>query len=580
MNQLIKKLLATVLSMTIVLSITACSPPEVGGEEDDPFANQQIDTSKTQLFINNFYGGYGADWLAAAKARYEELHKDDVYEEGKKGVQIFINNQKVSASSVASTILDNRDEIYFTEGSFYRTLKSDGVLADITEAVKGDLEPYGDPAGSTIEKKLTAQQKEFYGIEENGETHYYGLPHYSGYMGITYNVDLFDEKGYYFVDGYQTQTGDRKFQGTRYKDKAKSVGLDGKAGTDDDGLPTTYEEFKELVGYIQRGGDTAISWNGADLAYLTYFLQALVTDYEGADRMLLNYNFGSSRVKADDLGKIVDGEFVADAEPTTLTAETGYETARQRGKYEGLKFLSWLVDKNNDKYHGQWNFNSSYSHINAQEDYLLAGHDGGVTAPIAMLIDGIWWENEASSTFSRMVSSYGQEYSKASRRFAFMPLPKATAGKAAAAAESGKPMTLLDFMYSICFMKANIAAWKKPLALDFIKFVHTDVSLVEYTTYTNTPKAFNYTMTQSQLDKLSHFGRSVMKLKKQSDVIFPFSAQSKYVLNQSSFVTDAMYAISATKSTPAAEMRDNKTTAEDYFTKMYTYYRDGWDSKA
>lgn len=587
MKKIFKSLLALTMVFMLGLSVVACASPEVedpgGDTEGDNRPVEQIDPNKTQLYINNFEGGYGSDWLAAVKARFEEAHKDDEqWEPGKKGVQIYVNSKKVSAGSLASQILDNRDEIYFSEYSYYRTMKSENVLADITDAVTGDLQPYGDKDGSTIEKKLTEQQREFYGIEENGEVHYYALPHYAGYFGIVYNVDLFEEKGYYFVEGYKNQTGDsRRFRGTRQnKNKPKSVGLDGKPNTDDDGLPTTYEEFKELAAYINAGGDTAISWNGTYSAdYLGHLLEALYADYEGADQMLLNYNFGSSGIKANDLGTIKNGRFVRDENPTSLTPETNYETARQQGRYEALKFIDWLVEPNNDKYHNSLAFNGAYSHMNAQEDFLYAGHDGGVTAPIAMMVEGIWWENEANATFNKMAAQYGDEYSRMSRKFAFMPLPKADETKAAAAAQSGKSMTLIDHLYSICFLKANIAEWKKPLALDFLKFVHSDQSLVEYTTITNSPKAFEYDMTDEQLAKLSPFGRSVMNLRKNSEVIYPFSSQPKYVRNQSSFVMYDMYSISSTRKHPSVEMRENGVTPEQYFTLMSEYYKTFWTGK-
>lgn len=584
MKKFVKKLLTAALSATMLFSVVACAPPEV---EDDgtELPTEQIDTSKTQLFINNFYGGYGSDWLSAVKARYEELHKDDVYETGKKGVQIYINNKKEQASAVASQILDNRDEIYFSEYSYYRTLKSDGVLLDITDAVTADLAAYGDPAGTTIESKLTAQQKEFYGIVESGATHYYGLPHYAGYTGIVYNVDLFDQKGYYFRKGYEEYTDFSNPDSIVYEDTfilrdknaEKSAGPDGEEGTSDDGLPTTYEEFFLLLKCIQSGGDTAISWNGANNPdYLQHLLQALAVDFEGVEQTMLNYNFNGS---ATSLGTVSGGTFVKDAAPTTITASNGYEMRRQQGNYEALKFLRELVVKSNDKYHNKLAFNSGYSHMNAQEDFLYAGHDGGKTAPIAMMVEGIWWESEAAPTFNKMVSQMGAQYSKTARKFGFMPLPKANAEKAAVNKTNGKDakkLTMIDHIYSICFVKANIADWKKPLALDFIKFVHSNESLVEYTTITNTPKAFEYTMTDAQLEKLSPFGRSILELKAKADVVYPYSTNPTYIQNQSAFESSRMYQTSSTNTWPASDFRENNTSAEKYFTDMCSYYRTSW----
>ena len=572
------KIVALILSVACAMPLTACGG--VRGGSDNPLDNEQIDTKRTQLFVNNFYGGYGSDWIAAVKSRYEELHKDDVYEEGKKGIQIYVNNQKTHASEVGAQILSNRDEVYFSEYSYYYTLKADGLLGDITEAVTADLSEYGDAEGSTIEKKLTTEQRTFYGIEEADGTHYYGLPHYSGYSGLIYNVDLFDQKGYYFID-VPTGSSIEDYFIYNSTDK-KSAGPDGEYGTRDDGLPATYDEFWMLCSYIFGAGDTPIVWTGTNYGdYLANLMQALVADYEGLEQMMLNYNFGNDTVKqATDLGTIVNGNFVKDDTPTTITSDNGFELYRQQGKYEALSFLQQLVTDDNK--HNSLAFNGSYSHMNAQEDFLYAGHDNGITKPIAMLCDGIWWESEATDTFNAMVNSKGEEFSKTARNFAFMPLPKANTEKANVNKQNGKDAkknTLFDHIYSICFMKSNIAEWKKPIAIDFIKFVHSDASLVEFTQITNTPKAFKYEMTSAQKNKMSPFGRSVIELQEHSDIVYPYSSIPRYVNNQSSFTTYNMYRLNATTQWPAVQFQENrKYSAAQYFTQMGSYNKGLWGS--
>ena len=142
MKNTIKKLMALALAALICCPMAACGDPD-----DENGANEKIDPHRTQLYVYNFYGGYGSDWLSAAKLRYEELHKDDIYEDGKKGIQIYINNQKTAIMGLSGQILDNRDEVYFTEYAYYYTLKNEGVLGDISEAVTKPLEEYGSRRG-------------------------------------------------------------------------------------------------------------------------------------------------------------------------------------------------------------------------------------------------------------------------------------------------------------------------------------------------------------------------------------------------------------------------------------------------
>ena len=151
MKSTFKRIIAISLAVLVCLAVTACA--EYEGQ--DQFENEQVDTSKTQLYVFNFNGGYGAEWLGELKVRYEELHKDDVYEEGKKGIQIIVNNNKGNAAAIADQILSNREEVYFTEYAYYYALMQQGILGDITDAVTGDMSAYGDPAGTTILSKMT-----------------------------------------------------------------------------------------------------------------------------------------------------------------------------------------------------------------------------------------------------------------------------------------------------------------------------------------------------------------------------------------------------------------------------------------
>ncbi len=566
MKKSIVKFLAVLCTLALVFSMAACGggsteQPNAGGESG---GNESVDQSKTQLYVFNFAGGYGVDWLIAAKERFEELHKDDVIEEGKKGVQIVINNEKTQGMSLGADILDKRDEIYFAEHAYYYTLKNLGVLADITDAVTGDLSVYGDAAGSTIESKLTDAQKDYYDVDGT----YYGVPHYAGYNGLIYNVDLFEEKGYYFLDNYGTPEVIEDY--FVYSDEdTRSAGPDGQLGTDDDGLPATYEEFFILCRYIQQSGDTPIIWNGAGhTSYVGNVVDALAVDHEGYEQRMLSYNMEGT---ATTLGTIQNGEFVLDDTATDIAANP-LEVFRQEGRYNALKFFNEIIS---NKYYyddtAAGSFNSAFSHTDAQDTFLFAGHDG-VTAPIAMMSEGIWWESEATDTFNAMANEMGSEYSKQSRNFGLMPMPKADAD------HLGKS-TLLDNIYSLCFMKANIAEEKRGIALEFIKFVNSDVSLKEFSTITNTPKALNYTMTEEEMAGMTSFGRSVMRLKQNSDIVYSVSSNPIYVNFQGRFESSSLYysrVNGVDYQSVSGAFHDAGITAEEYFNGMLEYYKSEW----
>ena len=557
-----KRMLALLLAMIMCVGFAACDQAGPSSVGDDT-----VDSERTQLYVFNFNGGYGVEWLKSVKDRYEELHKDDVYEEGKKGIQIIINNEKKLTTELEDKILNNRDEVYFGEKSYYYSLLSKGAIADITEAVTTDMGAYGDAAGTTLLDKMYEEQKNYLGVEKDGQTRYYAIPHYASYTSLMYNVDLFEKEKYYFAKDVEGVQNIEDYFIVRSTDE-KSAGPDGQYGTNDDGLPATYEEFFILCKYIASSGHTPVNWNGAaNNTYLGNLLQALTANAEGLEQMMLNFTMNGT---ATTLGQATANGFVKDSQPTTITAKNGYEMMRSRGRYEALSFLNQLVS--DKEFYNELGYNSAYSHMNAQEDFLYAGHDGGQTAPIAMLVEGTWWENEAEATYKDMTDAMGDSFSKENRNFAIMPLPKPTADEVGT-------NTLCENSYSLCFMKANIEEWKKPIALDFIMFANSDQSLAEFTMQTNTPKALKYQMTEQQKSQMTSFGRSVLELQSSSDIVFPYSAEPIYVNQAGKFAMVDMWETvvgGEFYNSHATQFRKNETSLQDYFTGLKSYYQNIW----
>ena len=315
--------------------------------------------------------------------------------------------------------------------------------------------------------------------------------------------------------------------------------------------------------------------------YVQTISNTFAVDFEGKEQWMLNYEFGSGTAKqATSLGKVVNGAFVRDSKPTTITAENGYELARQEGKWHAVELMQKMCAPSYNEYHNDKAYNNSYSHLDAQSDFLYGGIDGSTKAA-AMLFDGVWWQMEAASAFSDIVKRYGEDYSEQNRKFALMPLPKANAEKLAASrAEGAKNQTMYDAQYSLAFVKSNIDESKKAIAVDFIRFVNSQESLVEYTTITNTTKALQYSLTDEQKSKLSYFGRSVIDLQERSDVVYPYSTNAKYQNNASQFRPSRMYRTTATTKeyAPSTFHEETSVTAEAYFNGMADYLKNLWPS--
>ncbi len=573
MKNVFKKLTALMLGAVTAIAFTACGNTTAGSAENDGNSsggNEQVNDSKMQLYVYNYNGGYGSQWIMNAKQRFEAAHANDEFSGGKKGVQIIVDANKDNIE----TKINSSNEVYFAESAYYYTLKNQGMLADITSAVTTKL----DGESKSIEEKMEKSQKDFFKIDNR----YYAIPHTNTFAGLTYNKDVFDAKNLYFAaEPYLTDGKVASIEDWFIADKndAKSLGPDGLPSTDDDGLPSTYDEFFILLEYMSQKNVQPITWNGYRYYhYLTWFFQALVADYEGYDQMMLNYTMDGD---ATDLGTISGGAFVKDAAPLKITAGNKNDLARQAGKYYALKFLEKLeqmaVDTNGnttDIVGKKGVFNSSYTHLNAQEDFITGSNDG-VNKDIGILIEGIWWENEAAPAFQTLVSrTHDQNLAAENRNFKFMPLPNANAEITAAKANGTKKNTMIDQLFALACIKSGLSAEKQALAEEFLRFCNTDAELRAFTVCTNAPKALTYTLSDADKEEMTSFGLSVWNMKEKSDVVYPYANNTAYINNMKHFSAFEMYS-STTQAkgvqTYAIQAFRNGVTAEDYFTGLKTY---------
>ena len=103
------------LAMVLLLafaSFAACGPVV------DPDNGQEVDETKTQLYVYVAQWGFGTEWFKQAKTEYEELNKDREFEKGKKGIQI-IPQYRQSNLSVSEIRGDKINDVFFLEAVPY-----------------------------------------------------------------------------------------------------------------------------------------------------------------------------------------------------------------------------------------------------------------------------------------------------------------------------------------------------------------------------------------------------------------------------------------------------------------------------
>mgnify|MGYP005764506827 CR=1 FL=1 len=491
MNKKGLKLFSVITASGLVFGTAACTGFGKSG-------NNPIDASKTQLYVGNYDGGLGSIWLDAFTQYFEEKYAGISFEEGKLGVEIRPQNDRgYGGNTLQTTIANKQADVIFGEDIVYYNYTG-GLTMDITDLVEGtwtwnvkDAEGntvtltsvYDDEGGETIYQKMNASERAYY----DADGKFYGLPYYYGNVTITYNEDLFDDVGAFFKEGKSYRDFDENAGNWEeifgYKDDSLSAGPDGTPGTSDDGMPATYEDFYLLCRYLHDQG----SVNGKKImplvtcgtydGYLLDFAETMLADAEGAEQFNLNL---TGTGKATTLGTVDgNGNFIPDASATTIDSSNMVELQRQKGRYDVLRFSYELG-------HSDWFENASlsssgYSNIVAQSLFI----NGNSNYVYAMLLDGNWWESEATAEFDKQGEDAKLDYN-----FKTLPIPKATES------EVGKGRTYVSTQQSSILINNNIQnnEVRKNLAKLFVYEFHTNEQMAQFNSITGLLRPYAYTI--------------------------------------------------------------------------------------
>lgn len=507
--------------------------------------NSDYDPNKANLYVATYNGGVGMDWLHEAAARFEERYADATnFENGKTGVKIHVEGDKTTYKGGALETAALNKDVYFTEGVEYFKFVNDGKVANISDVVKGSLSAYGE--SGTIEAKLDPLYKSYLTAKDN---EYYMLPFYDGFYGFSYDVDLFENKGFY-IDAEGDYIKLASFDSREAYDAAKSNGPDGEHGTYDDGLPATYEELIALVQYISTQSCIPFCYSGVDYDYVDKAFRSYIVDYEGYDNFMVNYTLNGTV----DVVTGLDDNGNAITEKLAITDSNYQDLKKQPGRYYAMKMQKELFGTPT-YVGGDWN---GLSYTGAQKEFIKSTYD---STPYAILVEGVWWENEATTAFADMETLHGE--SRADRRFAFMPIPKADASKAGG-------QTMLSANKSYCFINAETS--NMDLAKEFLRFLHTDAEMSKFSARTSIPRSLNYTVTAEDRANASSYGKSIIDMRAGAKVVYPFSSNSTILDNPDLFDERAWFVDSSVySSTSPFETFKNhsEVTAYDYFLGMY-----------
>ncbi|MCL2751608.1 MAG: hypothetical protein FWE62_02505 [Firmicutes bacterium] len=557
-----KKLFTVLLAAAMAfagLSLTACGP--------------KTDKTKSQLSIYNYDGGVGTQWLYDAAKKFEEKYADKEFEpgSGKKGVQIHVGKGKETQSLGLATSTYN---ILFLEDVAYNDLISQNLLLDINDIV-AEKTLAGVTDGADKDKKIAEKiLPEVSAALTALKGRHFVLPHYSYSAGLTYDATIFAREELYIkadTDGGALRTGSAgnwTYQFTGNVAEA-TVGPNGEAGDYDDGLPATYEEFDALLDRMIQRGVVPFIWSGQYPGYTNILTGAAWAAYSGKEEMMLNFNFGSGAGAGKSMNIITGFTGTGyNAAPTVvsqpITPANAYYTYQQEGKYYALRMLkkvlsdsTWYSDK----------ITGALSHLGAQTEYIYSDLEN---KPIAMIIEGNYWYNEAEDAFKRSQAKYPE--APKDRDFRWMSLPVQADGRVSKG--NGKKNTLLDLPSSFAFINGNVKdkPWLADLAKTFLQFCYSDELLADFTCSTGLLKGVEYEVPGERVQNMNKFYQSYYEVRKNSDNVYPYSNHPIYVNGQSSFLVRLFYWKSEVNGTPYQQPYTpfrGSVSAADYFQGMW-----------
>lgn len=507
MKKILKKKAWIALGLAATLSGTMLASACGGRQQTEV----EIDKNKTQLYVQNFDGGIGTRWLYNVRDRFEEAYKDTPFEDGKKGVQLIITANKQAGEGL--TISENTNEIFFSEGVGYYDIVLNDELLDISDIANEIFAQNGVSIDQKYRDGLAFADRNTDGVGE-----VYALPHYEVYGGVAYNKMIFDDYKLYIEgdengDMIRDEDGMPSFtnaSGTLFK------GMDGIPNTYDDGLPATWSDFFLLCDEMLGKDVTPFILNGQYNYYLYYFCYAAWAAYGGYNDLQSVVSYDETVNYVTNIVENADSILGYDitSETRNVTNETGYLATGSKAKLVALAATEKLLKGD---YFYKPGLLSTVSHLNAQEIYINSIYNN---KPIAMLIDGSWWENEADSAFQTL-GSKAPQYSRENSSYGWMALPNAIDENDT----NGDTVTPADYNFIKAYAMVNRKTPKSkiPLAKTFLKFCYSLDELRNFTVQTGIARGLNYDLTEQNRKDMSSYANEIWNYRADRKVINPIT---------------------------------------------------------
>ncbi len=546
-----KKLIALILAICCALPLVACGGTGAGEGSGLGGYEATYNTpgeNKTQINFTVYGGGMYGTWADKLCDDFAKEHQTTKFGGGtKEGVYVKVTAefptvyQNLNASgqhvitysdnNITASDLKNTEPLY----------NLDAVVKDTTRE------------GGSLESNLFETIKP--SIMNGGS--YYGLPYLESVGGFMYNRGLFNEVGALLGtsgEPFKSDYSNNTYYMTN-EDGDLAKGPDGKAGTEDDGLPASLEEMLVVMQWLRDETEKSklypVILANACEAYSNSIGRAMWASLAGYEQMRNFYNSQGEVevIKRDHNGDIV---YKTPAEPLfpgieyinkpeteviTLNDDNGYKGADMAARFYAFAFMEIMMKE------GFLYYDKQASHTDAQFS-VMAGSSVQGYKDAAMLVDYSYAYNELLNSGNTLLLPAGKTADDYDIRYLASPTSFYTE-------ENQQEKDVAVELTTTYFLVVNNSITKsadlEAATVEFVKFLYRQESLQYITKNSGFALPLEYGLDSMDKSGMNSYAKSMLGVRKANGSnLLTRGGTSEGYQNNKANLTSAQYMSSTT----------------------------------
>ena len=525
------KRIALLSSLPLLLGVAGCGKVVTDNVDG---GGQSLDSNKETIYLTAFDGGFHYGWIINLLNEYNAANRAGKYQ-----IAITASNTDVAGKHLNNLEADfnSAPDIYFGGELGYQKGFAKDYFEDLTDIWEGTA-----PNETTKIKDKVINKELWEKACKFTDGKYYMVPHTSTIQGLVFDYDLYvendwlikadiSEKDALAESGIETEIKEDAFKNkyltfksftkttgspTDYDayrclyevgDTVLSAGKNGIYGDYDDGQPTTWDGFDDMLSKVKGSGFTPFGYAGMiSHNYLDVMVNNYLAQYWGPEKY-------KEFVYCDTDGKEID---LVDKNGTSIgkkaiTIDNGYEIYQADGVPQAIDFVKKYFYTTN--YTSNTPMQGTTENVNSVQMNLIQNVDlstsGSSDRAYSAIIEGNYWENEAESGFES-AAKRDPNRAKGKREYRYMVLPNIDGGYSEKTA-----MTSLE-MGGIVVKKQSDSG-RLDYIKNFIKYTLSDASLRKTLKTCSLVRPYKFNVEESDLETLTPFQKSYYYMTQDTD---------------------------------------------------------------